>query len=70
MDWRGKISNLKSQIDITLAQAFLDAAIAQIKNRLDLLYYLIPESFEVKEATVGKGKKPTQEIVTTSYAFE
>jgi hypothetical protein len=30
---------------------------------------LIPESFEVKEATVGKGKKLTQEIVTTSYAF-
>jgi len=30
---------------------------------------LIPESFEVKEATVGKGKKTTQEIVTTSYAF-
>ena len=40
-----------------------------MKNRLDLQYYLIPESFEVKEATVGKGKKPTQEIVTTSYAF-
>jgi hypothetical protein len=40
-----------------------------IKNRLDLQYYLIPESFEVKQATVGKGKKPTQESVTTSYAF-
>jgi phycoerythrobilin:ferredoxin oxidoreductase len=40
-----------------------------MKNRLDLQYYPIPEGFEVKEATVGKGKKPTQEIVTTSYAF-
>jgi hypothetical protein len=40
-----------------------------MKNRLDLQYYLIPESCEVKEATVGKGKKQTQEIVTTSYAF-
>lgn len=30
---------------------------------------MIPESFEVKQATVGKGKKPTQEGVTTSYAF-
>jgi phycoerythrobilin:ferredoxin oxidoreductase len=51
--------NIKYKIDITLAQPFLDAAIALIKNRLDLQYYLIPESFEVKEATVGKGKKPT-----------
>jgi len=58
--------NLKSQIDITLYQAFLDAPIAKIKNRLDLQYYQIPQGFELKEATVGKGKKQTQEIVTTS----
>ncbi|WP_228056814.1 hypothetical protein [Microcoleus sp. LEGE 07076] len=53
---------------MTLYQPFLDAAIALIKNRLDLQYYPIPEGFELKEATVGKGKNP-KKIVTTSYAF-
>jgi len=48
VDLRGKISKLKSQIDITLYQPFLDVAIALMKNRLDLQHYLIPESFEVK----------------------
>ncbi|MEP6498135.1 hypothetical protein [Microcoleus vaginatus] len=64
VDLGGKISNL--QVDIILAQPFLDAAIAKIKNWLDLQYYPIPQGFELKEATVGQGKKQTQEIVTTS----
>ena len=67
VDLGGKISNL--QVDIILDQSFLDAAIAKIKNWLDLQYYQIPQWFELKEATVGKGKKQTQEIVTTSWAF-
>ena len=37
-----------------------------MKNRLDLQYYQIPQGFELKEATVGTGKKQSQEIVTTS----
>ncbi|MEG4057131.1 MULTISPECIES: hypothetical protein [unclassified Microcoleus] len=60
------LRTVKSQIDITLDQAFLDAAIPKIKNPLDLQYYQIPQGFELKQATVGKGKKQTQEIVTTS----
>jgi phycoerythrobilin:ferredoxin oxidoreductase len=64
VDGGGKISNLR--VEITLYQAFLDAAIAKIKNQLDLQYYQIPQGFELKEATVCKGKKQTQEIVTTS----
>ncbi|MEG3991385.1 hypothetical protein QUA13_30445 [Microcoleus sp. S28C3] len=40
-----------------------------MKNRLDLQYYPILEGFKLKEATVAKRKKPTQQIVTTCYAF-
>ncbi|WP_242721274.1 hypothetical protein [Microcoleus vaginatus] len=58
--------NLIFKIDITLYQPFLDVAIALMKNRLDLQYYQIPQGFEIKEATGGKGKKQSQEIVTTS----
>jgi phycoerythrobilin:ferredoxin oxidoreductase len=53
---------------MTLDRSFLDAAIALLKNRLDLQPYPIPEGFDLKEATVGKGKKQ-DEVVTTSYAF-
>ena len=53
---------------MTLYQPFLDAAMALMKDRLDLQSYPIPEGFELKEATVGKGNKQ-EEIVTTSYAF-
>lgn len=53
---------------MTLYQPFLDYAIALLKERLQLEPYPIPEGFERKQATVGKGKKQ-EEIVTTSYAF-
>ncbi|NEP01787.1 MAG: phycoerythrobilin:ferredoxin oxidoreductase [Symploca sp. SIO2E9] len=53
---------------MTLYQPFLDYAIALLKDRLQLESYPIPEGFERKQATVGKGKKQ-EEVVTTSYAF-
>ncbi|MEG3851087.1 phycoerythrobilin:ferredoxin oxidoreductase [Microcoleus sp. herbarium19] len=53
---------------MTLYQPFLDEAIALLENRLDLQPYPIPEGFELKQATVGKGKNQ-EEIATTSYAF-
>ncbi|NER27936.1 MAG: phycoerythrobilin:ferredoxin oxidoreductase [Symploca sp. SIO1C4] len=53
---------------MTLYQPFLDYAIALLKQRLQLEPYPIPEGFERKQATVGKGKKQ-EDIVTTSYAF-
>ena len=53
----------------TLYQPFLDEAIAQITDRLDLSPYPIPEGFESKHAISGKGKRQA-EVLTTSYAFE
>ncbi|NEO33640.1 MAG: phycoerythrobilin:ferredoxin oxidoreductase [Symploca sp. SIO3C6] len=53
---------------MTLYQPFLDYALALLQKRLQLEPYPIPEGFERKQATVGKGKKQ-EEIVTTSYAF-
>jgi phycoerythrobilin:ferredoxin oxidoreductase len=53
---------------MTLYQPFLDEAIALLKNRLELQDYPIPEGFERKANTVGKGKKQ-EEVLTTSYAF-
>lgn len=54
---------------MTLYQPFLDYAIALLHERLDLQPYPIPQGFEYKAATIGKGKKQ-DEIVTTSYAFQ
>ncbi len=54
---------------MTLYQPFLDYAIAQLGQRLDLQPYPIPAGFERKAATVGKGKNQ-EEVVTTSYAFQ
>ena len=53
----------------TLYQPFLDDAIAQITERLDLSPYPIPDGFETKSAISGKGKRQT-EVLTTSYAFQ
>jgi phycoerythrobilin:ferredoxin oxidoreductase len=53
----------------TLYQPFLDYAIAYMGSRLELQPYPIPEGFESKVATVGKGKNQ-EEIRTTSYAFQ
>ncbi|OKH26936.1 phycoerythrobilin:ferredoxin oxidoreductase [Hydrococcus rivularis NIES-593] len=54
---------------MTLYQPFLDYAIALLKERLDLSPYPIPEGFEYKEGTMGKGKKQ-EAVITTSYAFK
>ncbi|MBC6480470.1 MAG: phycoerythrobilin:ferredoxin oxidoreductase [Hormoscilla sp. GM7CHS1pb] len=53
---------------MTLYQKFLDHAIAYLKERLTLTAYPIPEGFDRKQATVGKGKKQS-EVLTTSHAF-
>jgi len=53
---------------MTLYQKFLDHAIAYLKERLTLKPYPIPEGFDRKQATVGKGKKQS-EVLTTSHAF-
>lgn len=52
---------------MTLYQPFLDEAIAILDKRLDLKPYPIPEGFERKEASVGKGARRSQ-VLTTSYA--
>jgi len=54
---------------LTLYQPFLDYAIALLHKRLDLQPYPIPQGFESKQATVGKGKHE-QEVLTTSYAYQ
>ncbi len=53
----------------TLYQPFLDEAIAQVTNRLDLSPYPIPDGFESKQVLSGKGKRQS-EVLTTSYAFQ
>jgi phycoerythrobilin:ferredoxin oxidoreductase len=57
------------KIAMTLYQPFLDYAIALLQERLDLSPYPIPEGFERKEGTMGKGKKQ-EEVITTSYAYQ
>jgi len=56
---------------MTLYQPFLDHAISHMESRpdLDLETYPIPEGFESKTATTGKGKNETT-VVTTSHAFQ
>ncbi|NET49666.1 MAG: phycoerythrobilin:ferredoxin oxidoreductase, partial [Merismopedia sp. SIO2A8] len=51
---------------MTLYQRFLDYAIAQLDEHLDLRPYPIPEGFETKSAIVGKGKHQN-EVQTDSY---
>lgn len=53
----------------TLYEPFLEDAIAQITEHLDLSPYPIPEGFERKSAISGKGKRQA-EVLTTSYAFQ
>ena len=53
---------------MTLYQPFLDHAIAQLKDRLELQPYPIPEGFERKEEITGKGKRQ-QQVTTTSYGY-
>jgi phycoerythrobilin:ferredoxin oxidoreductase len=54
---------------MTLYQPFLDYAIATLERRLDLKPYPIPEGFESKEGTMGKGKKQ-ETAITTSHGFK
>ena len=54
---------------MTLYQPFLDHALAQLQQSLDLQPYPIPEGFEVKEAVTGKGKRQAT-VLTTSYAHQ
>ncbi len=54
---------------MSLYQPFLDYALPLLKEQLDLSPYPIPEGFERKEATTGKGKRE-ETVVTTSYAFK
>lgn len=54
---------------MTLYQPFLDYAIALLKERLDIEPYPIPEGFESKSATQGKGKRQ-YEVLTTSHGYQ
>lgn len=54
---------------MTLYQPFLDWAIAQLQDALDLSPYPIPEGFESKSAITGKGKRQA-EVITTSYGYQ
>ncbi|MEL6136056.1 MAG: phycoerythrobilin:ferredoxin oxidoreductase [Cyanobacteria bacterium J06628_6] len=54
---------------MTLYQPFLEGAIATLRDRLDLSPYPIPEGFETRSATTGKGKREVT-VTTDSYAFQ
>ncbi|NJK77039.1 MAG: phycoerythrobilin:ferredoxin oxidoreductase [Richelia sp. CSU_2_1] len=54
---------------MSLYQPFLDHALALLKERLALSLYPIPEGFERKEATTGKGKRE-ETVITTSHGFK
>lgn len=54
---------------MTLYQTFLDHAIAQLQQSLDLQPYPIPEGFASKEAVTGKGKHQAT-VLTTSHAYQ
>ncbi|ELR97454.1 phycoerythrobilin:ferredoxin oxidoreductase [Gloeocapsa sp. PCC 73106] len=54
---------------MTLYQPFLDYAINLMQEQLSLEPYPIPEGFEQKQGTMGKGIKETT-VLTTSYAYK
>jgi phycoerythrobilin:ferredoxin oxidoreductase len=54
---------------MTLYQPFLDYALTVMPERLSLQPYPIPEGFESKAATTGKGKRQ-ETVITTSYGFK
>ncbi len=54
---------------MTLYQPFLDHAIAQLQQALELQSYPIPSGFESKQAVTGKGKRQ-ETVLTTSYAYQ
>lgn len=53
---------------MTLYQPFLDYALTQLQQELELQPYPIPPGFEHKVAMSGKGKHQ-QEVATTSYGY-
>ena len=54
---------------MTLYQPFLERAIATLQSRLDLSPYPIPEGFDTRSATAGKGKREVT-VKTDSHAFQ
>ncbi len=54
---------------MSLYQPFLDHAIGQLNDRLDLSPYPIPEGFETKSAEVGKGDRAAT-VLTESYGVQ
>ncbi|MBD2579372.1 phycoerythrobilin:ferredoxin oxidoreductase [Oscillatoria sp. FACHB-1406] len=54
---------------MSLYQPFLETALALLKECLPLEPYPIPEGFDRKEATIGKGKRE-ETVLTTSYGFQ
>lgn len=54
---------------MTIYQPFLEHAIAQLQQSLDLQPYPIPAGFEAKQAFTGKGKRQ-ETVVTTSYGYQ
>ncbi|MEO1590198.1 MAG: phycoerythrobilin:ferredoxin oxidoreductase [Cyanobacteria bacterium J06632_22] len=54
---------------MTLYQPFLERAIATLQSRLDLSPYPIPEGFDSRSATTGKGKREIT-VKTDSHAFQ
>ena len=54
---------------MSLYQPFLDHAIAQLQQALELQSYPIPSGFESKQAVTGKGKRQ-ETVLTTSYAYQ
>jgi phycoerythrobilin:ferredoxin oxidoreductase len=54
---------------MSLYQPFLDHAIGQLNDRLNLTPYPIPEGFKTKSAEVGKGDRATT-VLTESYGVQ
>lgn len=54
---------------MTLYQPFLDYALEQLQQSLDLQPYPIPAGFESKQAVVGKGSRQ-ETVLTTSHGYQ
>ncbi len=54
---------------MTLYQPFLNHAIGQLNDRLELTPYPIPEGFKTKSAIVGKGDRAST-VLTESYGVQ
>ncbi|NJK39711.1 MAG: phycoerythrobilin:ferredoxin oxidoreductase [Oscillatoriales cyanobacterium RM1_1_9] len=54
---------------MTLYQPFLDYALTQLEQSLNLSPYPIPDGFTQKQGTMGKGQRQ-EDVITTSYGFK